>query len=83
MSDPMLSGQTDQCKCPTCGLYFNSTYAFDKHRYGKYTADEGTRHCLTLLQMQTSGWTQAKRGHWRSPRKGAGAASHRTQDAHG
>lgn len=80
--DPMLPFGSDQCQCPTCKLYFNSTYAFDKHRYGPYTADESTRHCLTLLEMRSSGWTQGRRGHWRSPRRGLGpAAAQRREEA--
>lgn len=26
----------DRCQCTVCDEYFNSTYAFDKHRKGNY-----------------------------------------------
>jgi hypothetical protein len=73
--DPMLPHGTDKCQCPTCELYFNSTYAFDLHRRGEKGDRIENRRCLTMLEMQSSGWTQGPRGHWLSPRKGAGAES--------
>ena len=63
--DPMLSAETDQCRCATCGLYFGSTYAFDQHRKGKLGSPE--RRCLTQAELVSSGWKQTPRGHWRSP----------------
>jgi len=50
-----LSGDRNQC--PTCGLYFNSTSAFDKHRVGKHSIPDGKkwkllpRRCLTPEEM--------------------------------
>jgi hypothetical protein len=52
-----LSG--DRCKCVSCGLYFNSTAAFDKHRSGAYATD---RRCLTVTEMADKGFRTNKRG---------------------
>jgi hypothetical protein len=37
---PKLTG--DRCKCGACGLYFNSTFAFDAHRTGTFTKPSAT-----------------------------------------
>ncbi|HEX8784191.1 MAG TPA: hypothetical protein VF764_12510 [Steroidobacteraceae bacterium] len=58
--DPMLPRGTDKCMCPTCGLYFNSSYAFGLHRTGPWEA----RTCLTVETMRARGWAQTKTGHW-------------------
>jgi hypothetical protein len=63
--NPMLPFGTDKCQCPTCKEYFNSTYAFDKHRTGKW----GERRCLSLADMQSAGWSVSPSGHWLSPRR--------------
>lgn len=67
--DPMLPRGTDKCRCPSCGEYFNTTYAFDQHRKGKLGTPE--RRCLSVLEMSSSRWTQKPSGHWLSPRRGA------------
>lgn len=59
--DPMLPHGSDKCKCAACGEYFNSTYAFDKHRYGPYTSG---RNCGSRDQMMGMGMVQAPSGHW-------------------
>jgi hypothetical protein len=69
-NNPMLPLGTDKCQCTACHLYFNSTYAFDKHRTGHWAQ----RACLTVLDMQSRGWTLSPSGHWRTPRRGEGAA---------
>jgi hypothetical protein len=40
-----------RCQCRGCDEYFNSTFAFEKHRRGK----PDNRHCLTTEQMQDKG----------------------------
>jgi hypothetical protein len=54
-----LSGDRNQC--PTCGEYFNSTFAFDKHRQGKHGID---RHCLKIEQMLAIGMDKNAHGFW-------------------
>jgi hypothetical protein len=55
-----LSGQRNEC--PSCGLYFNSNAAFEKHREGKYTPN--TRHCLSEEQMVAKGMKKRTDGFW-------------------
>ena len=74
--DPMLPRGTQRCRCPTCGLYFASGYAFGLHRVGKV----GTpgRRCLTVDELTRRGWAQIPTGHWVtrvSPRRGTGEAN--------
>lgn len=45
-----------RCKCGACGEYFNSVYAFDKHRVGLYT----DRRC------DTSKMVKNQEGYWLS-----------------
>lgn len=52
----------DHCQCGACGHYFNSTYAFDKHRTGDWT----TRRCLTAAEMQAKGMVISATGWWLS-----------------
>jgi hypothetical protein len=54
----------DRCRCPTCGEYFNSTYAFDKHRSGEWER----RFCRSPDQMATLGMVKNNRGFWVSSR---------------
>jgi hypothetical protein len=42
----------DRCQCPTCREYFNSTYAFDRHRVGRFGVD---RRCLVRAEMIAKG----------------------------
>lgn len=56
----------DHCFCRTCGEYFNSTAAFDKHRVGGYSngpPDYG-RRCRTPDEMRAAGMTQNATGWW-------------------
>lgn len=53
----------DRCKCPTCGLYFNSTHAFDKHRVGRYDLP-GDRRCLSITEMSSKGMQANSQGFW-------------------
>jgi hypothetical protein len=41
-----LRGQRNQC--PSCGEYFNSNVAFEKHRIGDFGID---RRCATVDEM--------------------------------
>lgn len=54
MTNRVLRG--DRCKCSACGLHFNSTLAFDKHRTGAYGhGDKSTRRCRTPAEMEEAG----------------------------
>lgn len=44
----------DHCQCPSRGLYFNSTRAFDMHRFG----DWYMRRCRTPDSMLEIGMAQ-------------------------
>ncbi|MDR5790295.1 hypothetical protein P9281_27495 [Caballeronia sp. LP003] len=52
-----LSGDHNQC-CQ-CGLLFNSTAAFDKHRTGAYGVE---RLCLTRSEMELRGMAKNQQG---------------------
>jgi hypothetical protein len=54
-----LSGDRNQC-CG-CGQFFNSTFAFEKHRVGEFGKD---RRCLTVPQMQAKGMSVNAAGFW-------------------
>ena len=54
----------DHCQCAACGLYFNSTKAFDKHRTGPYTHDLSTRRCLAVEEMHAKGMVISSTGWW-------------------
>jgi hypothetical protein len=54
-----LSGDRNQC--PGCGEFFNSTFAFDKHRTGAFGKD---RRCLTAEEMQDKGMGRNAAGFW-------------------
>lgn len=68
--DPMLTRGTGRCRCPTCGLYFASGYAFGLHRVGKV----GTpgRRCRTPEELTARGWSQIATGHWVTRARPAG-----------
>ena len=54
-----LSGDRNQC--PTCGKFFNSTAAFEKHRVGTY--EEG-RRCRTTEEMLSIGMAPNSTDWW-------------------
>jgi hypothetical protein len=68
----------DQCLCRACGQYFNSTYAFDKHRVGpcrqlSEPASEA-RRCRTEDEMRAAGMALSAKGLWISapmPKEGS------------
>ncbi len=51
----------DRNECPSCGLLFNSTHAFDKHRTGRIGVD---RRCMTMEEMQAAGMARRADGFW-------------------
>ena len=53
----------DHCQCSACGEYFNSTYAFDKHRTGIYMP-AGQRRCRAAFEMRNIGMDQNAAGWW-------------------
>lgn len=57
-----LPHTTDICKCSVCGLLFNSTSAFDKHRVGSHMPDE--RRCLSVTEMREKGMEINAKGRW-------------------
>ena len=54
-----LSGDRNQCR--GCGAYFNSTFAFEKHRTGEFSKD---RRCLTSDEMAGKGMSKNAAGFW-------------------
>src|SRR5262249_53671831 len=59
--DPMLPTYSTRCRCPTCGKYFASTAAFDRHRTGAFN---GGRRCRSEAEMLARGMAKAAGGHW-------------------
>jgi hypothetical protein len=51
----------DRNQCQGCKQYFNSTGAFEKHRYGKFGVD---RRCLTEEEMLAKGMSLNAAGFW-------------------
>jgi hypothetical protein len=49
-------------QCPTCNDYFNSNFAFEKHRVGK--AGSLNRRCRTREEMLQIGMSLNKDGFW-------------------
>jgi hypothetical protein len=51
----------DHCTCSACHELFNSTAAFDKHRFGEYG---NGRRCLTVEEMLAKGMSRNSGGWW-------------------
>ena len=51
-----------RCQCTECGGYFNSLYAFEKHKIGKVS--KGTRRCRTEAEMLNAGMIVNNAGYW-------------------
>jgi len=49
-----------RCQCRACDEYFNSTFAFDKHRIGK----PENRQCMTQDAMLAKGMSTNEAGFW-------------------
>jgi hypothetical protein len=64
VTELMLTRQLrgDHCQCGGCGLYFNSTYAFDRHR----VTERASRRCLTVAEMLHRNMAQSLTGWWTS-----------------
>jgi len=54
-----LGGDRNQCQ--GCKKYFNSTFAFDKHRHGQHGVD---RRCMTTEEMEDIGMLISSSGFW-------------------
>ena len=54
-----LTGDRNQCQ--GCKQYFNSTFAFDKHRTGEFGIN---RRCLSIDEMTSKGMAQNTSGFW-------------------
>jgi len=57
-----LRGNRNQCAA--CLEYFNSCNAFDQHRTGSFN---GTRRCLTVVEMQAKNFGKTKDDFWLCP----------------
>lgn len=51
----------DRNQCPTCAEYFNSGFAFSKHRIGKHGVD---RRCMSVAEMDDAGMSRNQAGFW-------------------
>lgn len=51
----------DHNQCGGCREYFNSSFAFDKHRTGEFGKD---RRCLTADEMRVKGMSKNAAGFW-------------------
>ncbi len=54
----------DRNECPSCGVMFETSDAFDAHRLGKFaTASKpSTRRCLTAAEMHEAGFRANQHG---------------------
>ena len=52
----------DRNQCAKCEEYFNSTFAFDKHRTGEHEGN--ARRCLSVNEMQTRKMVKGTDGYW-------------------
>ena len=59
----------DKNQCPSCDEYFNSTFAFDKHRVGKTGIN---RRCMTTDEMLDKGMEKSSTGFWVSAKRPEG-----------
>lgn len=53
-----------RCLCRTCGEYFNSVTAFDRHRVGTWRDRGAWRRCLEPSEMVARGWSLNALGFW-------------------
>lgn len=60
MAEQSMKLTGDRCQCSACGEFFNSTFAFDKHRLGDY----GMRRCRTPDVMEAIGMSRNVKGLW-------------------
>jgi len=50
--------------CSTCGEYFNSDAAFDKHRIGDFGSEINPRRCMTVEEMIMAGMELNQDDFW-------------------
>jgi hypothetical protein len=60
----------DKNQCQSCKEYFNSGFAFDKHRTGEFGVD---RRCRSPLEMSSVGMVKNARMYWISKPMDVGA----------
>jgi hypothetical protein len=55
-----------RCQCRSCEQQFNSSYAFERHRTGRYdiAAPRFGRGCLTEAEMIDNGMARNRDGFW-------------------
>ncbi|TCG08362.1 hypothetical protein BZM27_12565 [Paraburkholderia steynii] len=56
----------DRNQCPTCGEFFNSSSAFDKHRTGPFgkASAPAQRRCMSPDEMRALGMVKNDAGFW-------------------
>jgi hypothetical protein len=64
-----LTGDRNQCQ--GCKQFFNSTFAFDKHRAGEHGRN---RCCLPVAEMEAKGMEKNAAGFWVGSRMPDGIA---------
>lgn len=82
--NPGITLRGDRNECPGCNELFNSTYAFDKHRTGKFglkAADPEARRCMTVPEMLAKGMEKNAAGFWVTERLSQDAVSSRGENA--
>ena len=63
--DNRLREGTEACQCQTCGLYFKSEAAFDRHRlFTTEKHDWNKRRCMTVAEMTARGMALNSKGLW-------------------
>lgn len=70
-----LRGYRNQCT--GCNQYFNSNFAFDKHRTGKHGID---RRCMTPDEMIAKGMVLLDDGFWRGTIQPEGGWKHESKN---
>lgn len=55
----------DRNQCPTCGEYFSTTKAFERHRVGNF--DKKTRRCLSVSEIRAYPMRKDSKGFWKLP----------------
>jgi hypothetical protein len=71
-----LSGDRNQCQ--GCKEYFNSSFAFNKHRHGDHGVD---RRCMTVPEMSDMGMSKNAAGFWISAAMPESVATHTEEPA--
>lgn len=61
MTETTFNLRGDRNQCQSCKKYFNSSFAFDKHRTGEFGKD---RRCMTTEEMEAKRMAQRADGFW-------------------